>query len=251
MHLSGYAYQAFMFAVIAFALFSGAANGTSIHMNKLVDYFTLLDKRHYTNVAPDEPAGAHADAGVIVFMEGARPDGNRYMSYKRAGSKWCVAPISVDSSYANDLNIQSDIQYWAVGENCCGGHEGFACGDARKPGARSGIVMREMNDLDRKIKGLVATTEMDFYNEAVQMATSKFDLTTPKDHLLVRFVGNVEKAQWDFHSAAWRAWGYTQFWMGFVWAICGTVAMVIARDTYRNHWKDALTNSIHNVNHII
>jgi len=251
MYCSYYTVEAFMYVVLAFALFSGGLSGTSIHLSHLSDYWTFQNKRHYTNVAPDEPAGAHTDAGVIVFMEGAKPDSTRNTAYYRAGTKYCVAPIAVDAAYADTLAPSSNVQYWAIGEDCCDGKNSFTCSDANAPGARSGLVMAGLSDWDRMIKGIFGTPEFTYYEEAVLMGATKFGLTTPKEHLIMRFVSDIHEAPKAFLKSAWSTWWHTQLLLGVVWITCGIFAMTFAKDSHKQHFSDALTNTMYNINHII
>jgi len=243
--------QAWMYAVFAVAVLSGGAVGTSISVTKLTDYWPYDLKRHYTNVAPEEPAGSKADASAIVFMDGAKPDGTRAQAYHRYGSDWCVAPISLDASYSDSLKVQTDIQYWAVGQDCCKGHLGFNCDASQTKGARSGLVLQKMSRSDQMMKGLSGTGEMSYYEEAILMGTSKFDITTPKNHLLVRFVDDLESARMTYFGAAWATWWHMQFSFGLVWGVAGIIAVVLSQEAYKKSFGDMKSNALTGINSIM
>jgi len=251
MYCSYYTVEAFMYVVLAFALFSGAMSGTSIHLNQLGDYWSFQNKRHYTNVAPDEPAGAHTDAGLIVFMEGAKPDSTRNTEYYVDSTKYCVAPISVDAAYSDTLAPSSNVQYWAIGENCCDGRNIFTCSDANTPGARSGLVMAQLSDWDRSLKGIFGKTEYTYYQEAVLSAQVKFGLDTPKEHLIMRFVSDIQEAPKALLKSAYTTWWHTQLLLAPIWITCGVFAMLYAKDSHKQHFTDALTGTMYNLNTII
>jgi len=249
--------ESFAFAVCAFAVFAGGLIGMSIHLTQLLDYWPYYQKRHYTNVAPDEPAAAHADASVIVFMEGARPDGTREVGYKRNGQLYCVAPISVEAGYSDDEAPNSDIQYWAIGVDCCGGHKGFTCDDAENKDARSGLVKQALTGEDTIGEGILSSDPMHFYEKAVKMSLTKFDLTSPKERLYVRFVKDVESARMGYWSSAmWSFWKYQLIWL-LLWAISGVITVVLGAgdpqdlDGYNEHLIDAKQSALQKVNQLM
>lgn len=244
------------FAIYAFAIVVGGVVGTSIHMTCLLDYWPYYQKRHYTNVAPDEPAASHADASVIVFMEGARPDVSREIGYTRMSNRYCVAPITLEAGYSDDQAQTSDVQYWAIGKNCCGGHKGFTCDDAEQPKARSGLVMQELvGDNKLMMEGIMTSDEMRYYEKAVKMSLTKFDLTSPKERLYVRFVQDIDKARNGYWSFAWWSWMKLQLVGLFGFMVLGALTVLQgagdAEDTdgYREHMIDARQSALMKLNH--
>jgi hypothetical protein len=245
------------FTICAFAIFAGAVVGTSIHLTKLVDYWPYYNKRHYTNVAPDEKAATRADASVLVFMEGARPDGSRTTAYRRGGVNYCVAPIALEAGYADDQAASPDVQYWAVGKDCCTGTKGFTCDDSLNPNARSGLVMSAKSDHDLLLEGVMSNDEYHYYEKAVLMTNAKFDLTSPKERMYVRFVYDIEKARSDYWAAAWWSWFKWQWYWAIVWAAVGVFTVVVgagdSEDTnrYNDHMLDAKQYVLWQLNHYI
>jgi len=216
------------FSACTAAVFFGGLVGTSLHLDKLVDYWPYYQKRHYTNVAPDELASAHADASVLVFMEGTRPDGSRYAGYSRYGSIYCVAPIAVDASKVEGEEATSSVvQYWAIGKNCCGGHQGFACDDAQNEYARSGLVMSTKEDDNALFGGVLSSNDMAYYEKAVLMSLTEFDLSSPPERMFVRFVADIETARMAYWGAAWWSWGKLQLIWLPAWMFAGAMAVLV------------------------
>lgn len=249
---------AFAFATCAFAVAAGGVVGTSIHLTELLDYWPYYQKRHYTNVAPDEPAASKADSSVIVFMEGARPDASRLMGYRRNGNTYCVAPIATDSDYTDaSTGIASDIQYWAIGMNCCGHHGEFTCDDAENKKARSGLVMQQLTGDDKIGEGVMSSDVMAYYSKAVKMSLTKYDLTSPEQRIYVRFVQDIGKAREAYWNSAWKSWGIYQFCWSFVWLTAGAVAVLLGvgdtsdPEAYHEHMVDAKESVLHKLNHYI
>jgi hypothetical protein len=249
--------ESMMFLICAFAIFAGGIIGTSIHLTELLDYWPYYQKRHYTNVAPDEPAASHADASVIVFMEGARPDGSREMGYRRHGNLYCVAPIAIEPGYSDSEAPDPDIQYWAIGIDCCGGIKGFHCDDAENAKARSGLVMQELSGADKMLEGIMSNDHMAFFEKAVKMSLTKFDLTSPKERLFVRYVKDINKARNEYYTQAWWSWfKYQCIWL-LLFMAAGAFAIVLSagdphdKDKYNEHLIDAKQSALWKINHFM
>jgi len=251
--------EVLLFAVCAAAIFFGSLVGISLHLQELFDYWPYYQKRHYTNVAPDELAASHSDASVLVFMEGARPDGSRYAGYYRYGSKYCVAPITIDATQIEGAEDTASnvVQYWAIGKNCCGGQQGFNCDDAQNENARSGLVMQKLTDDDTFLQGILSNDDMAYYEKAVLMSLTKFDLSSPKERMYVRFVQDIVKARTDYWWTAWWAWWKWQLMWLPAWMFAGVMAIVIGigdpEDTsrYGAHVVDFKNSVLFRINHYV
>jgi hypothetical protein len=254
--------------ICAASLIAGSVSGMSINMSELSDYWAYDQYRHYTNVDPSEPAASHSDASVLVFMHGARPDGSRSMGYTRYGATYCVAPIALEAGYSGDQPILSDIQYWAVGKDCCSGNEGFACEGAREKNARTGLVKvnrtrRESSEWapsqHEYIREILSAEyeEMTYYEKAVLMTQAKFGVTSPEERLFVRFVDDIGEARDHMWGRAWWSWfEYCgMFWLFAIPAGIITIAIgaVDPDDSkaYTAHLTDMKTNVLHGMNNII
>lgn len=242
-----------LLAVLGFAVLSGGVVGTSIHLTELVDYWPYYQKRHYTNVAPDEPAAAHSDASVLVFMDGARPDATRAARYKRKNVMYCAAPIDVQDS--EEMAPTTNIQYWAIGKDCCNGD--FTCDDAAKSEARTGLVRMRMEGDDLIGEGIMSNDEMNYYDKAVMMAVTTFDITSPKERLYVHFVQDVEKARAAYWTRAWWYWWKLQSLWFLVWMVAGTMYVIIGAgdpndpDKHPENMKDGYTNVLAGINRYV
>merc|ERR1719181_266254 len=81
---------------------------------------------------------------MLLWTEDTRLDPMRAVGFKSrwTGQTYCAAPI-VDST----MNSANDINYWAVGENCCSARAEFHCDDAADPTTRSALVLLEPEDV--------------------------------------------------------------------------------------------------------
>lgn len=230
------------------AILLGVLVGMKIHLSELVDYWSYNGKRHYTNVAPDEPAAAHSDASVLVFMDGSKPDSTRAMGYRRMGTVYCVAPVDVDAS-ESDQNPSTDIQYWAVGKDCCSG-QGFTCEGAGKTGSRSGMVLSKKTGMDAIGEGILSNDELHYYQEAVKMGLSKFDMTSPENRMFARFVNDIQKAHdAQYTNACWSLF-YAQLFLAPLWMVAGLMTVLVGWDDYLDHIGDMKEKVLYNMNHV-
>jgi len=235
--------RATIFGAVAFFTLIGSLVGTSIYLKYCHDYWSFHTHRHYTNVSPDEPAAGHLDASAIIFMEGARPDTSRAMSYRRYKTIYCVAPIALDESYSADVesSVSSNIQYWAGGKNCCGTAQGYTCGDVSNPDARAGLVISDMTGDDAIGKGLLSDDDLSYYNQAVLMAMAKYDMTSPDERIYVHFVKELEEAVHNELQTALKHWTSAIFAVIPLCLATGIMVVLVAADDYQ---KD-LTNVKH------
>lgn len=219
------------------AIVLGSLVGFSITSARLTDYWPYDAMRHYSNVAPDELASAHADASAIVFMEGTKPDIARVTRYRRHGSTYCVVPISLDASYTDDTEVASDIQYWAAGKDCClGSRKGFTCDDAANSKARSGLVMfgERKTWLEDLLSGVLWENDYSHYEQAIKMGKAKFGITSPKQHLIMRWVHDLGEARSSLWNRALRSWFQAAAWGFFLAFVCGAlVPLLVLRDEYK------------------
>lgn len=194
----GEAYALFLIACTA--IFGSIVGGYNYAVN-VSDYWAFNSHRQYTNVWPDESAAAHRDASAMVFAEGSRPDPKLAASYFSGTRSYCVAPVSM--KYA--ALTTTDVQYWAVGADCCKGAGGanFACGDALIPSARSGMVVYERSSFFHDL----SIQETTFYHQAVEMAKARHNIRSAEHPVFVRWVKDLDMGRQAFWSAAWSFWG--------------------------------------------
>lgn len=97
-------------------------------------FLLAVSGRTYKDVSASAPAVAHLDAGQIWFDDKAIIDDNSAIGYKEFRYTYCVAPVLGAPS-------QNDVQFWAVGLDCCDDRGGFRCDDANDMKVRGGLVV--------------------------------------------------------------------------------------------------------------
>ena len=92
--------------------------------------------------------------------------------------------------------MNSRVEYWAAGVDCCQARSVFKCDDAMSPTARTGIVMHERAGFF----GDLVMSDFDQYRKAVAQASAAFDLVPAKEVMFVQWVENAD----DHASAHYR-----------------------------------------------
>jgi len=175
----------FLGMLCCIACINASLAGLYNYQTHMYQYWSYDENRAYTNVLPSEPAGAHGDAGKIVFANTARVDTTRAVGFK-AGSTYCVAPILDET--------QSDrVEFWAAGLNCCPGRGDFSCDDAWNPLAKSGVVILDSDGF--------FPAKRDYYLKAVKQSAAAFQLTISETPVLVRWVLDPQVIQDAYWSA--------------------------------------------------
>lgn len=187
---------AFLACALAVAL--GSAVGLYNYYVHALVYWTYDDHHQYANVWPSEPAAAHRDASAVVFAEGTGLDLRLAGSFKGAYSTFCVVPVARRGAVELDMG---EIQYWAVGRDCCPGGK-FFCGAAQDPVAHGGLVV-----YDRKhpFSGFVAM-DTDMYMQAVHAAGARFGIASAERPLFIRWTMDLDSERKLFLRRAWLAW---------------------------------------------
>lgn len=175
------------FALSAAALLVGAMAGYFNYCTGIRDYYAFWEHNQYTNVWPDEPAAAHADASAIVFAVGTSPDSARAAGFIAGRHVYCAAPVRMVASQGSPV-----IQYWAVGKDCCTNQPPtFTCGDAAS-GARSGITLYNRSN----IFDFAVSRDTDFYHTALRQAAALNGLATADVPLLLEWSADVDASNW-------------------------------------------------------
>jgi len=167
------------------ATIAASACGMYNYHENMFAYWSYLNNGVYTNLLPSEPAASHADAGKVFFSDDARVDTTKAVGYKD-GSVYCVAPVLDDVP-------MTKVQYWAVGQDCCGQRADFNCDDSWSPKAHSGVVILESSEW--------LPSHRDAYMVAVKLAESAFDIVSTQEPVFVRWVAEPEIVQDDY----WRS----------------------------------------------
>jgi len=164
----------------ALAVGLGMCCGLVAFRLNLFYYWSYQNDRAYTNVLPSDDAVGYGDAGKMIFAEESRVDTTRALGYK-SGYMYCVAPILDDAD-------ATKVQFWAVGQDCCGKRGGFTCDDSWDPQARAGMVVRD----DGRVFG---DSLRDSYMHAVKMAEASYGIITVEQPIFVRWVVNPVAVQ--------------------------------------------------------
>lgn len=150
----------------------GLACGQVTHDTLMRPYYTLLMNREYMSVSPSEPAGAHADAGIVSFAPGTRLDATQFSAYTEQSTQMtlCAAPILDDAT--------TSVSFWAVGVECCDG-EKFWCGDALDRTTLSGALWT------KPFLGRTSTVE---FRAVAAKAAATHGIEMAQDSLFLRWV---------------------------------------------------------------
>merc|ERR1719443_993148 len=119
--------------VCIMATLAGGILGFYCYHSFMFQYNSYEERRMYANVLPSEPASTKVDAGKMVFATDARVDVSRSIGFK-AGTFYCVAPIL-------DEDMDTRVEYWAAGVDCCSYRGDFHCDDALDARTKSGALI--------------------------------------------------------------------------------------------------------------
>lgn len=147
---------------------AGSAVGLWLNREYLTRYWELDAGIEYKDVNPTLDSRKTSDAGIIHFTNDSFVDDRRTIGFVAKGTIFCVAPVvRLPRRIAN-------IEYWAIGEDCCEQRANFDCGFAREPGIVTSIVQRPSQ----------------VYLQAVEQAASVYHLNTSRTPRLVSFAGD-------------------------------------------------------------
>lgn len=146
-------------------------------------YFSLQfhNLRMYENVLPSDSTAIVADAGRITFATEARLNQAAAVGFAAEdGRMYCAAPVM------NTVMFEKQVNFWAVGEDCCKIQGKFTCGAAADPKARGGVVLLE------GAGGPFSTTSRDHYDDARRKSQAMFGLTSSPDAVYLRWASPKE-----------------------------------------------------------
>lgn len=155
------------------AVIIGLIAGVYAVSHSLQEYHRLTRGASYYNVLPMESAGAKSDATTLAFTNFTYVAVNESFGFVDAinpvPTTYCVAPVT------SGLNLNSRVQYWAAGTNCCDHRGNFWCGDAKRDGAHGAIVLPKSS---RTLKGFKA---------AIHGAETAYGLKSGDDYILLNW----------------------------------------------------------------
>jgi len=169
------------------AIVAGIAAGMFNYYKYLLFFFSYSDMKKYTNVPASAHAAGFSDAGMILFTTDSAVDSTAAVGFQdpsQGGTVFCVAPISDAAMGKNDL-----ISFFAVGENCCEERAHFECDGAGDGGAKSGLVML---DVEKLVSSTVASFIADnaakaAYDSAIKLQSAVFGTGSAKTSIFVRW----------------------------------------------------------------
>lgn len=168
------------------ATISGAIFGTAMYGMYTSQYLSLQTRATYANVPPTASALSREDGGTISFTAETQLDLNRVLGHMDGKNVYCVAPI-VDDSMATEVN------FWAVGKDCCHQRSNFDCGDARDSVAKAGLVYQDSSQW-------FAPHDRAKYAAAARQAAATYSLAIPDEPVFLTWARDpesTEEALWD------------------------------------------------------
>lgn len=170
-------YQRFYAIVTAAASLFGLVFGYMIYDRIMHQYYAVQMGETYTNVVPSSHAAEFADATILSFDSTTRVDTGRavgYASKNPGANQFCVAPVMGPNGLG-----QQDVQFWSIGENCCGHRGAFECG----------ALVEKDTEVGKHC--LVEIHPDPDFHEAISLASAENGLHSADMAMLCRFVDNI------------------------------------------------------------
>lgn len=131
--------------------------------------------RIYADLVPSTTAAAVSDGGKLVFSSSSYVDTALSVGYiTERGNTYCAAPVRYPAQ-------GKQIQFWAVGIDCCSTAGEFTCDSAQDSKAKAGIVMFDN-------VGYFSSSSFDEYNKAKLKAEAYYSLFSTENPGYVRWV---------------------------------------------------------------
>lgn len=213
-------------------IFIGLILGFELYFKSLVYYKKYQEMRMYSNIAASHPVQSFDDGGMFLFTQDSRLDVMRSVGYKSrwTGSTYCVAPV-VDST----MSAANDVNFWAVGEECCLARSEFMCGDASLPGTLSALVVLEPEDVVRPfMRWAVQGNYYIRYERAIKLQEAAFADRAARKVKLLWWTQDPLKLQDSFYYDARRTALWFMFGFFFVTLVISYFICWAVRFT-RNH----------------
>lgn len=133
----------------------------------------------HRDVDPATVSFAYTDSNALYFEAGTKIDLRRSFGRRTLetdGSRFCVAPIM-----NRELAESGQVHFWAAGRDCCETLSGFRCGNALRPGVRSGALLSPGMGAGSRF----AKFEYEHFNLAAQQAAKIYHLATEERPVFV------------------------------------------------------------------
>lgn len=189
-------------ATAAVAAVVGAGN----YFGSYAPYATAMAGRRYDAVdVASAKASAYLDAGLISFTADAVLDDSLSVGARGMGSTYCAAPILSKSAAAASTAQEQEVQFWAIGTDCCGHRGTFSCGDAAVPTTHGGVAWREPSE-DSALTGPLAAQHHERYMAAVNAACAVYGLRTAEEPILLYWLEQPEAAAREWLRRSMLVW---------------------------------------------
>jgi len=158
-YLQSFAWWGTLSALSTVAFIAALSVGDTLAKD-MSSYYDIVTLSKYDNLNPARTQGKQRlDAGRVIFTQGSRLNLPDAMSYKHAGTTYCVAPIVAAVSEP----LPATFDFWAVGKDCCSddgkGTKDFHCGAAHDHTARGGIRVMDEDKVEKYRKAVQQAEE--------------------------------------------------------------------------------------------
>eukprot|EP00419_Tripos_fusus_P012748 CAMPEP_0172666700 /NCGR_PEP_ID=MMETSP1074-20121228/7971_1 /TAXON_ID=2916 /ORGANISM="Ceratium fusus, Strain PA161109" /LENGTH=316 /DNA_ID=CAMNT_0013483117 /DNA_START=210 /DNA_END=1160 /DNA_ORIENTATION=+ len=167
------------------------------HWNTIV-WMEYSSGRVYTNVHPSADPGGYGDASQIAFSTQTFVDTTRSVGY-RSDDLWCAAPILETSGVNFVAGHAEQVNFWAVGVNCCRTRASFECGPVYDKSTRSGMRIVDAS--------LLREEKVPNYMTAVRQAAATFGFIVPANTIILRWTQNPDDNAAAYYDSALQMFG--------------------------------------------
>jgi len=161
--------------MLPIAVIAGSVGGLYTYDVYAIYPMFYANARTYSDVVPSQSSAAVSDAGKLIFSSSSYVDASLSVGYvTERGNTYCAAPVV-------DPSLQKQVQFWAVGINCCSNAGEFTCDSAADPKATAGVVVFDN-------VGFFSDSSFDQYTKAKKKAEAYFGLFSTAYPMYVRWV---------------------------------------------------------------
>lgn len=132
--------------LVVFATIVGTLIGHRNYVHNSFYFCSANAHRSYSNVSPSGKAVEYLDAGQVHFEKGAKLGVNQSFGFLHRGTTYCAAPILAPTCLtAANASTPCEVNFWAVGSNCCDHTGGFTCVTEREWG-HGAVVLHSLGE---------------------------------------------------------------------------------------------------------
>eukprot|EP00929_Paragymnodinium_shiwhaense_P040120 TRINITY_DN2096_c0_g2_i1.p1 TRINITY_DN2096_c0_g2~~TRINITY_DN2096_c0_g2_i1.p1 ORF type:complete len:353 (-),score=22.42 TRINITY_DN2096_c0_g2_i1:188-1246(-) len=203
-------------------------------------YLEAVKGQEYGDLSANSIARAHADGGILHFDDSTLVDSTRSLGLLSHGVSYCVAPVldmtseRLSPAGAPSSTLPLQIQFWAIGVDCCAARGYFSCDDAAAASARSAFVVHRLED-SMESDMFAPRSHYDEFRRAVDAATALYGLSSAEDPVLVRWVNFPRKILAnELRSSVY-------LWLGSTLGVL--IASALIWLPIHNYWQQKLENA--------